>query len=93
MPTELIEVFKVLGAGGVAFACFYLIHKSSSNQLNEIIKNQAEQSKDMFKVLTQMIEQNNLQLGYLQEIKTLVSANLWCPYVRKTAGFKEDEND
>lgn len=91
MPTEIIEVFKILGAGGVAFACFYLFHKSTTTQFNQIIENQAEQTKQMFSILTQMIEQNNLQLGYLQEIKTLVSANLWCPYIRETAGYKENE--
>ena len=45
----------------------------------------------MFKILEQMIEQNNLQLVYLQEIKTLVKANLWCPIVREQAGMKKED--
>lgn len=91
MSPEMIEMFKVFGSGGAVFLCFYLIHKSSSEQLKTIIEKQSEQSKEMFKILSAMIEQNNLQLGYLQEIKTLVSANLWCPIIREKAGLKEQE--
>lgn len=93
MPTEILEYFKILGADVIAFTCFYIYHKSSTTQFSTIIENQAKQSQQMFKILEQMIEQNNLQLGYLQEIKTLVTANLWCPYVKKTSNYKENEND
>ena len=90
MPTEFLEFLKIIGSGGVAFLCFYIYHKSSTAQLNKIIDNQSEQQRDMFEKLKSMIEQNNLQISYLQEIKTLVSANVWCPYVRKSTGYKEE---
>ena len=108
MPSELIEIFKVLGAGGIAFACFYLLLKSSSANMAEMIKNQAERAKEtrehfnrildsqqeqtrsMFKILEQMIDQNNLQLAYLQEIKTFASANLWCPIARERTGLNAE---
>ncbi len=89
MPSELIDFLVQLGIGGIAFACFYLIHKSSTTQIDSIIQNQKEQQKEMFDILKQMIEQNNLQLAYLQEIKTLVNANLWCPYVKEHSGILE----
>lgn len=91
MNAELINYLVQLGIGGVAFACFYLIHKSSTNQLDTIINNQKEQQDKMFDILKQMIEQNNLQLAYLQEIKTLASTNIWCPIVRKQCGFDKGE--
>ena len=89
MSEEFINFLVQLGVSGIAFACFFLIHKSSTTQIDLIIQNQKEQQKEMFEILKQMIEQNNLQLAYLQEIKTLVNANLWCPYVKEHAGILE----
>ena len=87
MPNEFVELLKIIGSGGVAFICFYIYHKSATAQFDRVLANQAEQSKNMFAILEKMIDQNNLQLGYLQEIKAQVGANLWCPYVRNTAGL------
>lgn len=89
MPEEFINFFMQLGVSGIAFACFYLIHKSSTSQFDAVFQNQREQQDKMFEILKQMIEQNNLQLAYLQEIKTLVNANLWCPYVKEYTGVLE----
>ncbi len=72
----LIEILKVAGPGGLVFVVFYLYHQSSTKQMNDIIDR-------TFKLLSTMIEQNTLQLTYLQKIDTEVSNNLWCPLVKK----------
>jgi|GEM_PF-6943444 len=91
MPADFLEVCKIFGAGGAAFLCFYLYHRSTAKQFDSILEEQSKQSANMFQILKSMIEQNNLQLAYLQEIKTLVSANLWCPYVKRAAGLTAEE--
>ncbi|MBQ8475611.1 hypothetical protein IJ531_00960 [bacterium] len=76
MPQEMIEFVKIAGCGGLLFLVFYLYHKTSSAQMMKIIDNN-------FKILEQLIAQGTLQTSYLQEIKTAIFNNLWCPYVRE----------
>jgi len=85
MPQEFIEFVKLIGGGGLLFLVFYLYHKTTSAQLTKIIDNN-------FKILESLINQNTLQLSYLQEIKAAVMSNMWCPYVRKQTG-KEFDNE
>ena len=72
----IIEFLKIAGSGGLVFIVFYLYHQSTTKQMNEIINK-------TFALLSTMIEQNTLQLSYLQKIDTEVTNNLWCPYMRK----------
>lgn len=81
MPDGIIEFLKLAGSSGVTFLIFYLYHQSTTKQMSEIID-------QTFKLLSTMIEQNTLQLSYLQKIDTEVTNNLWCPYMRK--GEKDD---
>ena len=81
MPENLIEILKYAGGGGLLFLCFYMYHKSTSDQFNSIIQ-------QTFELLKTMIEQNTAQLAYLQKIDTNVTHNLWCPVIRKKAGDK-----
>ncbi len=85
MPEWFIDIFKIGGVSALMFFVFFLYHKSSSRQLETIITN-------TFQILSKMIEQNSLQLTYLQDIKTLVSNNLWCPMVKKITNEKEGKN-
>ena len=78
MPEGMTEILKVAGSSGLVFIVFYIYHKSSTEQLNAVIDK-------TFKLLSTMIEQNALQLSYLQKIDTKVSNNIWCPFVRKNA--------
>ncbi|MCD8025320.1 MAG: hypothetical protein LUE64_07280 [Candidatus Gastranaerophilales bacterium] len=84
MPEGLVEFLKVAGSGGLVFIVFYLYHRSTTEQFTMIIN-------DTFELLKKMIEQNTLQLSYLQKIDTEVSSNLWCPLIREKA--KGDVND
>ena len=89
MPVEITEFLKIAGTGGMIFVIFYIYHKSSTEQMNKIIT----QTFDLLKI---MIEQNNLQIGYLQKIDTKITNNLWCPYMRKRNdknGEKTNEPD
>lgn len=79
MPEGIIEFLKVAGTGGIVFIIFYLYHQSTTKQMNEIITK-------TFDLLKEMIEQNTLQLNYLQKIDTKVSSNLWCPLIREKTG-------
>ncbi len=76
MPDGIIEFLKLAGSSGVTFLIFYLYHQSTTKQMNEIIG-------QTFKLLSTMIEQNTLQMSYLQKIDTEITNNLWCPYMRK----------
>lgn len=83
MPEGIVEFLKVAGSSGLVFIVFYLYHKSSTEQLNAVIDK-------TFQLLSTMIEQNTLQLSYLQKIDTKISNNIWCPLIRKnTHGEKE----
>ncbi len=87
MPDGILEFLKVAGTGGIVFVIFYLYHQSTTKQMNEIIS-------QTFELLKKMIDNDNLQLSYLQKIDIKTSSNLWCPLVRKEAGLKgEKQND
>ncbi len=86
MPEGIFEFLKVAGSGGIVFVIFYLYHQSSTKQMNEIIG-------QTFDLLKKMIEQNTLQLTYLQKIDTEIGANMWCPYAREKAGISIKENN
>lgn len=75
MDTTLIEMLKTAGTGGLIFVVFYIYHESSTKQLNTIIDK-------TYSLLGTMLDQNSLQLSYLQRIDTKVTNNLWCPMVR-----------
>lgn len=76
MPEGILEFLKIAGSGGLVFIIFYLYHQSTTKQMNEIIDK-------TFNLLSTMIEQNTLQLSYLQKIDTEVTNNIWCPMVRQ----------
>ncbi len=85
MPDEIIEFLKIAGSGGIVFVIFYLYHQSSTTQMNEIIA-------QTFDLLKKMVEQNTLQLSYLQKIDTEIKANTWCPIVKQQMGMKESDS-
>lgn len=80
----IVEFLKIAGPGGLVFVVFYIYHQSATKQMNEIIDK-------TFKLLSTMIEQNTLQLSYLQKIDTEVSNNLWCPLMRKQEGVSKHD--
>ncbi len=84
MPDWIVEFLKVTGTAGIVFLIFYIYHQSATKQMNEIIAK-------TFELLKTMIEQNTMQLGYLQKIDTEVSNNLWCPYVKEKTGVTNDK--
>lgn len=86
MPQEFIEFIKLVGGGGLLFLVFYLYHKTSSAQLTKIIDNN-------FKILESLINQNSLQIGYLQEIKAAIYSNVWCPYARAQVNGDKLKNE
>lgn len=84
MPEGVIEFLKLAGTGGITFVIFYLYHQSTTRQMEEIIH-------QTFDLLKTMIEQNSLQLTYLQRIDTNIFNNAWCPYVKEKSGLLEPE--
>ncbi len=84
MPEWFIEILKFSGLGAFMFFTFYIYHKSSAEMFKVINEN-------MFKLLDKVIEQNILQLTYLQKIDTKVSNNLWCPMVKKISHNEQEQ--
>ena len=84
MSEELLKILGGAGASTMLFVIFYFFLKAVTAQQSEIIK-------QTFTILAQLIEQGNLQIGYLQKIDTNVRNNIWCPYVREISGLKEKE--
>ena len=72
MPEWFIEILKFAGIGAFMFFTFYIYHKSSAEMFKSISTANAEMLKgnndNMFKLLDKVIEQNILQLTYLQKL-------------------------
>lgn len=56
--------------------------KENSENLNQIIKQQSDWQDKNFNLLKDMISTNLLQSETLQEIKTKIDNNQWCPFLR-----------
>lgn len=85
-------ILTILKGSTVLIVLFiwYQDHKSSVNrekdhieQLNKIIDLQLTREKENFNLLKDMITSNLLQNEKLEQIKSLISTNQWCPLHRK----------
>lgn len=79
----------------IVFVIWFLYHKSSTDQLNKIIDLQLNREKENFNLLKDMIASNLLQNEKLEQIKSLITTNQWCPLYRKylKEGVFEHEPD
>lgn len=86
----------------VVLFIWYQDHKSSVTrekdhieQLNKIIDLQLTREKENFSLLKDMITSNLLQNEKLEQIKSMITTNNWCPIHRKylAEGAYRDEPD
>lgn len=91
MPDGILEFLKMTGTAGLMFVIFYIYHKSVCEQMLQNAKQLNEIIQSGFKLFEKLTEQGAMQLGYLQKIDTEVSNNMWCPYVRKKSGDKNND--
>lgn len=80
----------------ILFVIWFLYHKSSTDQLNKIIDLQLNREKENFNLLKDMIDSNLLQNEKLEQIKSLITSNQWCPMYRKylqEGVFKNESDD
>ena len=73
--TGLIELVKPYGSPALVFGCWFLYHKSTTEQFNKMLT-------ENFKLLERMIETNILNTALITEIKSLIINNQWCPYAK-----------
>ena len=96
MNTELIKyLITNFGFSTVILGIWYYCHKTWSHQITKLIDTQAENNKETFQLLKDMIDVNILQVGKLDKITELIHSNRWCPYLSKLSGRvkKGEEND
>ena len=84
MPDWFKEFSSSYGAPALIFYCFYLVQKANTGHLTKVIG-------EVFGILKSLIEQQALQISYLQQIDTKVSNNLWCPIARDKVNGGKDE--
>lgn len=79
----------------IIFSIWFLYHKSTTGQLNKIIDLQLERERENFNLLKDMIASNLLQNEKLEQLKSLIINNRWCPLYRKylKEGVIENECD
>lgn len=99
------SILTILKGSSVLVVLFiwYQDHKSSITrekdhieQLNKIIDLQLTREKENFSLLKDMIASNLLQNEKLEQIKSMVLNNQWCPVHRKylvEGAFRDEPDD
>lgn len=89
MDPTLLTILKGSSVLIVLFI-WYQDHKSAITrekdhieQLNKVIDLQLNREKENFNLLKDMIASNLLQNEKLEQIKSLITTNQWCPFLRK----------
>lgn len=96
MDAALLNVLK--GSSTlILFVIWFLYHKSTTEQLSKIIDLQLTREKENFSLLKDMIASNLLQNEKLEQVKSLIINNRWCPvyrrYLKEGAIFDEPDDN
>lgn len=86
-----IELIKVVGFPAVIFAIWYIDHKSQDRKHEDTKKTFETLIDNNFKLLSGLIESVHYQSALLAKISEKISSNQFCPLMRKSYHYQNEE--